>query len=409
MSKVTNEELVQKAVVTTDAIASQGRLNAKQSDQFIDYVVDMSGLKNNARIVRVATDWEVDKIGIGTRVAVPKAEASAPSVRRGVSTTKILLTPKVIMVPFEISDEFREENLEGASIEDHIIRMMAAQLSNDLEELYLNGDTLGIATLEGNIVDGGSTTQYVKDTYLAMFNGWLKQCRTASVGESKMANALDAAGASVGPTLWSNMIKAMPKKFKRNMSDLRIVTSMDLIQNYREKMATRQTQTGESALNSMGDLSPFGVPLVSFPLFPFNPTVVKNVTFPAGTTPQALDFAPIVSGSVVVTPTTLGSVPTTKYIETTEYVVDYTAGTIYATGSGTNLQSQTVKVTYQCAPQAIMGNFRNFVVAIGRDITIEKDRDIFKGVNQYAITCKVACTFEEPTALVWAKNIGESV
>jgi redox-sensitive bicupin YhaK (pirin superfamily) len=35
--------------------------------------------------------------------------------------------------------------------------------------------------------------------------------------------------------------------------------------------------------------------------------------------------------------------------------------------------------------------------------------DIFKGVNQYAVTCKVACLFEEADALVKAKNIGTGV
>jgi hypothetical protein len=45
-------------------------------------------------------------------------------------------------------------------------------------------------------------------------------------------------------------------------------------------------------------------------------------------------------------------------------------------------------------------------VGIGRDIRIEKDRDIFKGVNQYAITAKVSVQFEELTAIVKVRNIG---
>jgi hypothetical protein len=407
MSKVTNEELVQKAVNTTDVIASAGRLNAKQSDKFIDYVVDMSGLKGNARIVRVNTDWEVDKIGIGTRVAVPKAEASAPSVRRALTTSKLTLTPKVIMVPWELSDELREENLEGASIEDHVIKMMAAQLANDLEELYLNGETAAPATLEGNIIDGGSATQYIKDTYLALMNGWLAQCRIANT-ESHTANIVDIAGASVGPTVFSQMLKAMPFKFKRNMQDLRFISSMDLEQNYREKMATRQGPTGESALNSIQGLTPFGVPIHSYPLFPFHPRVTKNFTFPNDTsTATSLDFAPIVSGSEVVVPQTINNVPTTKYVKDTDYTMDYAAGTITAKGGTT--PALAVKVTYQVAPQIMLANYRNFVIAIGRDITIERDRDIFKGVNQYAITAKIACIFEEPQAVVWAKNIGDTV
>jgi hypothetical protein len=398
MSKIANEDLVQKAVVTTNDIAAAGRLNAKQSDQFIDYVVDMSGLKNNARVVRVSTDWEIDKIGIGTRVAMPKAEATAPSLRRGVTTTKVTLTPKVIVVPFEISDEFREENIEGDNIEAHIIRMMAAQLSNDMEELFINGNTLGPAVLENTLREDGSSSLYVKDSYLALGDGWLK---LAIAG----GHIVNAGNVSVGPSLFSSMLKAMPAKFKRNLGDMRFITSQDLEQNYREKIATRQTASGESALNSLAPLAPFGVPLVPFPLFPFNATVTQHITG-ATDTDFNLGFAPIVDGSMVVTRQSLGNVATAAETITSSYLINYTTGVLH-TESGLN--TVPLKLTFQVGPQVMLANYKNFIIAIGRDITIEKDRDIYKGVNQYAITTKIACGFEEDDALVIARNIGSSV
>ena len=51
----------------------------------------------------------------------------------------------------------------------------------------------------------------------------------------------------------------------------------------------------------------------------------------------------------------------------------------------------------------------NMIIGIGRDIRIEKDRDIYKGVNQYAITAKVAVEFEEVTAIAKGRNIGTGV
>lgn len=403
MSKVSNEDLVQKAVATTDALASAGKLNATQADAFIDYVVDMSGLKNNARVVRVKTQWDIDKIGVGNRVAMPKTEATAPSNRRGITTSKVSITAKTIMVPFEISDEFREENLEGASVEDHIIRMMAAQLANDLEELYLQGDaSLPPAVLESMLKDEGSSTQYVKDTYLALMNGWLQKCRASGT----TVNAVDVSNASIGPSVFSSMLKAMPDKFKRNLNEMRFMAGSDLEQNYREKIATRQTGSGESALNSIQPLTPFGVPLVGYPLFPFNPRVTVHATGATGVA-IPLGFAPIVSGSEIVVLQTIGGTPTTKYTGGgTDYTMDYAAGTCTPTS---NLNTFALKITFLVAPQMILTPYRNLIVGIGRDITIEKDRDIFKGVNQYAITCKIGCEFEEQTAVVWAKNIGESV
>ena len=48
----------------------------------------------------------------------------------------------------------------------------------------------------------------------------------------------------------------------------------------------------------------------------------------------------------------------------------------------------------------------NIIIGIGRDIRIEKDRDIFKGVNQFAVTVKAAVEFEEITAVVKVINVG---
>ena len=68
-----------------------------------------------------------------------------------------------------------------------------------------------------------------------------------------------------------------------------------------------------------------------------------------------------------------------------------------------------MKITYRSSPELILTHMNNFIVGIGRDIRIEKDRDIFKGVNQYAITAKVGVQFEELSAIVKVENIGIGV
>ena len=140
----TNEELVQKAIVTTDAIASSGKLNPAQANKFIDYVRDESVLKNNARVVRFRNEsLDIDKIGVGSRVAMPATEAADPALRRGITTSKVSLAPKTIIVPFEISDEFDMTNIEGDSVKyDRVVvgvgDALAAQSGSGL------GDHLGV-------------------------------------------------------------------------------------------------------------------------------------------------------------------------------------------------------------------------------------------------------------------------
>lgn len=395
---MTNEELVQKAVITTDALASQGKLNPAQADAFIDYVFDLSGLKNNARTVKFRNEeMYIDKIGVGRRVAVPATEATDPGTRRGVTTSKVALAPKEIMVPFEISDSFKEINLEGESVEDRIIKMMAAQVANDLETLYIEGDALGRAVVEAEIIEGGDAVKVIKDSYLALADGWLR------LGDS--GHIVDAANQNIGSNLFSRALQAMPAKFRRNRADLRFITSLDLEQNFREKVSTRATQAGDNALSATQNLTPFGVPLVPFNLFPFRYREVEHVVL-AGTTAVALRRKPV--ANPVVTLATLGATPTTQYIRDTDYTFDESAGTIVRLGAGIPDPS-TVKVTYDANPVALLTHFNNFIVGIGRDIRIEKDRDIFKRVNQYAITAKVSVAIEEVDALVKVANIGTGV
>jgi len=398
---MTNEELTQKAAITAaDALATYGKLNPAQQDKFIDYLVQETVLKDNARVVKFRNEQlDIDKIGIGTRVAQPATEMVAPSNRRGVTTSKISLLPKEIIVPFEISDGFKELNIEGESVEDHIMKMFAKQLANDLETLYINGDTTGQASIEGDILDGGSTTQYVKDAFLALFNGWL---RLADSG-----NVVDHAGTNIGLSVFGAMIRAMPTKFRRNKKDLRFFMSPDLAQIYIEKFATRMTPRGDSA--AAGETqTPYGIPIVEVPLMALNPTVVEHVTL-SGTTAVSLRYNPIVSAGENVLPSALSTTPTAAYTEGTDYDMDYTAGTIARNAGGSIGDGDVCKITYQANPQVILTHMDNFIIGIGRDLTLEKDRNIYKRGNEYCMHAKVSCQVEEVTALVKGTNIGTGV
>lgn len=402
MSEVSNEELVAKAAITTDALAAAGKLNAAQSDRFIDFVIEETVLKDNARVVRFRNEsLEIDKIGVGKRVSVPKAEAADPQVRRGITTSKVTLSPKEIMTPFEIGDTLREVNIEGDNIEETIIRMMGSQTANDLEDGYLNGNKLGPARIEGDILDGGSSTQVIKDAFLALMDGW------SLLADS--GNVVDADGQNIGLSIFSRAIRAMPTKFRRNMSALRWFMSPDLWQLYLEKLSTRATGLGDSAVQGGGKApGPFGIPAVPVPLWEHQPLTVEHVVL-ASTTAVQLKSKGVTN--VVVTPSTLGKAPTTPFVEGSgdDYVLDASAGTIARTSGGAIGDGNTVKVTYNALPQLILTHQNNMIIAIGRDIRIEKDRDIYKGVNQYAITTKADTNYEELEAVVKVRNIGLGV
>lgn len=398
---MTNEELLHKATITTDAIASAGKLSPAQSDKFLDYVIEETMLSKVARIVRMQKGeaWEIDKIGIGRRAALPAVEAQDPGVRRGVTTSKVTITPKEVIVPFEIGDQFKRQNIQGDDVEDLVVRMMARQTANDLEELYINADAVGAAVLESEYIEGGSATLYRKDSYLALFDGFLRLADTGG-------GAYNAAGANIAASTFGAAIRQLPTKFRRNRRNLRWIMPSDLGEMWREKVAARATAAGDAALTGEGATRIFGIDVAEVPLMPFEPKVVQHIVL-TGLNATALRYAPV--SDVVVTTSTLNTVPEAAYSPATDYLLDAAAGTVARRAGTTIGDGATVKVTYSAQPQILLSAFENLIVSFGREVTIERDRDIFRRVNQYAITVTAGVGIEEATALVKIRNIGLSV
>lgn len=391
---MTNQELIAKAEITSAQLAAAGKLNPKQADRFIDFVINVTELSNVARIARFRNEeTNIDKIGVGKRSAVPKVEATDPGVRRTVNHTKVTLKPQAIMVPWEIGDIYSEINIEGESVQDTIIRLMATQVGNDLEELYINGNALGAAVIEDDILDGGSTTLYVKDTFLALFDGWLELAESGFIH--------DATGNPVTSSLFSEMIKAMPDKFKRTRKNMRFVAATDAEQEYRQTVSSRATAAGDVALSTTMNLTPFGIQLVGVPLLSERPKRVEH--FDVVSTAQVLQLQRTDLVDVVVTLQSLAGTPTAKLVEGVDYTVQAIAGTVTVLAPQ---DTADLKITYTAGTELMLTPMDNMIIGIGRDIRIEKDRDIFKTVNQYAITVKAAVEFEEITAVVKAINVG---
>lgn len=395
---MTNEELMLKAITAAETLVSSGKLNPAQSDRFIDWVIDETVLKNNVRTVRFRNEeLTIDKIGIGNRVMFPATEYVAPAIRLGVTPSKMTLKPQEVITAFDVSDAAKEINIEGDNFEDHIVKMFATGWGNDQELLTLNGDVIGPAAIEADIVPGGSAVRYIKDDLLAMFDGWLRL--------SDGAHLVNAGNVSVGLNVFGSMIRAMPQKFRRNKSQLRFFMASDLAQIYIEKISTRMTPKGDQAAEGETQ-TPYGIPIVEVPLMDLYPTVSENVTM-TGTAAQSLRYAPY--SAEVVTPSDLSSVPTTPYVKDTDYSVDYTAGTITRIGTGAITDAQVVKVTYSAGPQILLTHWQNFILAIGRDIRLERQRNIHKRANEYVVTGKLDCQIEELDAVVKAYNVGANV
>ncbi len=386
-------EQMQKAITAADALATVGKLNPKQADKFLDWVIDVTNLKDQVRVVKFSPDtMQIEKITVGERVAMVAEEAKDPQLRRGVSTSKITLHPVEFMVPFEISQRFTEINIEGASVEDHIVKMMATQTANNLEELYINANKLGPA-IDEETFKGGDSSKYVKDTYLGALDGW------SLLADS--GHLVDGEGAPMNADFFSQIIQALPIKYRRGLQDMRVLMSPDLWQIYLSKIATRMDAAGTAALTG-GSHNPFGLKVLPVPLWARNPRQVEHVVL-NGTTQVDLKSTNV--KNVVVTASTLGNTAVTPYVLDTDYAIDLAAGKINRIG-GAIADGATVKVTYDAAPQMILTHKDNLIIGFGRNITLERDRDIFRRVNQYALHLAVDVQIQNADAVVKLKNVG---
>lgn len=205
------EKLIDTTAVSA---ASGGLLNAEQSDRFIDYMWDATVLGSQARTVRMRADTvDIDKVGVGTKLLRVATEGVDTGVNEGATFTKISLTTKKFRLDWELSTESLEDNIEGESLEDHIARLMATQVGNDLEDVAINGDT----SLTGDALYKG-------------FDGWRELALNGN-GESA-AHVVDGGGAVIGKATFNSALKAMPRKYMQRRNQLKFFTGSNLIQDY---------------------------------------------------------------------------------------------------------------------------------------------------------------------------------
>lgn len=212
-----SNELLEKVITSTGigaATDGQGLLQPAQANRFIDYMYDATVLKGQIRTRRMANDnEELDKIGVGRRLLRRATEAVDDGVDVGVAFTKVSLTSTKLRLDWELSSESLEDNLEGDALEDHVARLMASQVGQDVEDLCINGST---------------TTQSL-DPLLGALDGWGHR-GTAD------GNVVDATGKAVDRVLLSTMIKRMPRRFMQRRNGLKFFGSSNAIQAYLDSL-----------------------------------------------------------------------------------------------------------------------------------------------------------------------------
>jgi hypothetical protein len=264
------EEILSKAdEVTTSVVGndSGGLMKPAQSNRFLDFVIDQSVLMQNARVVRMRTpQMEIDKVSVGTRLLSKATEATDSGANAAVTFSKVSLSTVKLRLDWALSTESLEDNIEGASLEDHIAQVMARQTANDLDDLFINGNTSS------------------NNGLLKALDGFVKLAKTNG-------RVVDEAGNQVSRATYDRILRNMPTKYLQRRNELRFFSGSGNVQDTiyslgNPNSATAATAGAPSPGSTTGDvaflqgamrgnggpgstgISPFGIPLIEVPLMP---------------------------------------------------------------------------------------------------------------------------------------------
>lgn len=257
--------LMEKVISTStigDGDNYGGLLLPEQANTFIDYLWDATVLGSQVRKLRLnANEIWVNRMSVGERIVRLATEGVADPAQAGVAFTKVSLTTEKLRLDWELSSESLEDNLEGDALEDHIARLMATQMANDLEDLAINGNV-----------------DLTTDALYKSFDGWRKRLYAGANIVDGSANVLDRG-------VFNKALRAMPRNFMAGgRGKFKFFTSAGLIQDYlfdavlADTGTYQRTFTAADRANAQGNVAdtgpgwtpaaPFGVPVQEVPLFP---------------------------------------------------------------------------------------------------------------------------------------------
>lgn len=250
--------------ILSDFATNGGLLSIEQNDTFIRSLIDQPTILRDARTVAMsAPEMQINKIGFGQRILKPAPQGTTPyqqdnavnnrwlpaADRSGVTTSKVNIRTKEIMAEIRLPYELLEDNIERGELENTVLAMIAERAALDLEELIILGDTAS------------------GDTYLALMNGVIKMVSS---------NVVDAAGTPISPSIFNNLKKALPTKYRRNLPVMRWYTSMDRESDYRLAVSQRGTGLGDAVLTGNTPLPVLGIPMSGVALMPNQNVLLMN-------------------------------------------------------------------------------------------------------------------------------------
>jgi len=410
--------LVQKGVLTDADLSGGATLNAAQREDLADLTIAAFGLAEHATVEKIYDTWDYDSIELTGRYA--ELDNGTESAGRKPSSYKLTLDPVPLKTVLTLQDSFLRKLATKPIPEEQKAKILAeAQgiaMANDIDRMILYSNTLGPSIKEADFLNNGSghATNRVKDTTFSEFNGLI----AAADASGSAILTHDAASSSDLGLVLREMYKNLPPAYrtgKANKQDLRYYMPSDLYENLKSQLQKRQTHYGDWVLTKgQGESEEAiffnGILCVELPLFDINPYVVEHITM-NGTTAKNLKYKPISASTFYANAAALGSTATAPYVDTTDYVLNTTNGTVAVAASGSAIgNTDSVKYMYQTLPQIFLTKKSNFIIGVSvNDMLMETERHANKGATDFVTRTRYSYGFVKAGWVSRAINVADTV
>ncbi len=242
-------ELLAKATITTTDAAA-GLLDPQQGRAFIRQIkeADVFG-----RLIRQeernASSGEIDKIATGARIIRAATENADDGYRAGATWATVPYQTVKVRLPWEVTEDVFEENIEGQALEATLTSQMTEQFGLDLSDLDINGDTAAVGA---------------DAAFLNIDDGLLKQIATANVaGRNIAGNTIN--GGVISKAHFFEALYATPNKY-RSRGGLVWFMSPNRAVSWWESLSDRATAAGDALLAGLGAAGSPGAQMARGPL-----------------------------------------------------------------------------------------------------------------------------------------------
>ena len=244
-------EYVRKATMTTSDLTGAGnggRLSAEQAQTFLRDAIEATVILREADVFDHGSPvFEVPKISFATRIMHAGTEGTrlADADREVPDTGLVTLTCQLFKGEVPISDETFEDNVEKEGLADSLMQLIAEAVGRDLEEIAIKSDT-GDASADFNKFDG---------------------IVQSLIDDLSSPQEYDAASVTSYKAMFKAMWSALPSRYRRNKSRMRLYVPIVAADGYSDELGERGTALGDGETIGEPVNRYKGIPVVEVPLF----------------------------------------------------------------------------------------------------------------------------------------------